>query len=181
MAAAAETTTVVENELYRITFSNRGGEVTSPGFSRSTKTRPASRWTWSTRRPRLNLGYPLSLWTYDTALRNQLEQALFVPSATGTLNAPATLTLYLLQNGLEVKKVFTFDSTYVMHADVTATNHGSPVPALLAWPCGFGDQQTLPDYAQSQFEPCRAARTRTRRQRRLPGAARSLDPSIGRA
>ena len=29
VVAAAQTSTVVENELYRITFSNRGGEVTS--------------------------------------------------------------------------------------------------------------------------------------------------------
>ena len=85
-------------------------------------------------------------------MRNRLAQALYVPSATGTLTAPASLTFTYSNNGLEVKKVFTFDSTYVMHVDVTATDHGSPVTALVAWPGGFGDQETLPDYAQSQFD-----------------------------
>jgi YidC/Oxa1 family membrane protein insertase len=51
-----------------------------------------------------------------------------------------------------VKKVFTFDSTYVMHVELTATDRGNPVTALVAWPSGFGDQATLPDYAQSQFD-----------------------------
>ncbi len=50
-----------------------------------------------------------------------------------------------------MKKVFTFDSTYVVHVDVTATDHGNPVTAMVAWPGGFGDQDTLPDYAASQF------------------------------
>jgi YidC/Oxa1 family membrane protein insertase len=38
----------------------------------------------------------------------------------------------------------------VIHAEVTASNNGSPIPALLAWPAGFGDQQTQPDFAQQQ-------------------------------
>jgi len=48
--------------------------------------------------------------------------------------------------------VFTFDSTYVLHIELTATDQGSPVTALVAWPGGFGDQETLPDYAASQFD-----------------------------
>ena len=51
-----------------------------------------------------------------------------------------------------MKKAFTFDSTYVVHVELTATDHGSPVTALVAWPGGFGDQETLPDYAASQFD-----------------------------
>ena len=39
-----------------------------------------------------------------------------------------------------------------MHVEVTATDHGNPVTALVSWPGGFGDQETLPDYAASQFD-----------------------------
>jgi YidC/Oxa1 family membrane protein insertase len=152
VVAAVESTTVVENELYKITFSNRGGQAVSwilKKYKDDDGKRPLD---LVNPKAAAKVGYPLSLWTYDANLRNQLAQALYVPSATGTLSAPAALTFTYSNNGLEVKKVFTFDSTYVMHVDVTATDHGSPVTALAAWPGGFGDQETLPDYAQSQFD-----------------------------
>jgi YidC/Oxa1 family membrane protein insertase len=151
VVAAAETSTVVENELYRITFSNRGGQAVS-WILKKYKDDDGKPLDLVNPRAAGKIGYPLSLWTYDPALRGQLAQALYVPSATGTLSAPAALTFTYSNGGLEVKKVFTFDSTYVMHIDLTATDHGNPVTALVAWPSGFGDQATLPDYAQSQFD-----------------------------
>jgi YidC/Oxa1 family membrane protein insertase len=152
VVAAAESTTVVENELYKITFSNRGGQAVSWILKKYKDDDGKKPLDLVSSKAAAKVGYPLSLWTYDANLRNQLAQALYVPSATGTLSAPTELTFTYSNNGLEVKKVFTFDSTYVMHVDVTATDHGSPVTALAAWPGGFGDQETLPDYAQSQFD-----------------------------
>jgi YidC/Oxa1 family membrane protein insertase len=151
VVATAQTTTVVENELYRITFSNRGGQATS-WILKKYKDDAGKPLDLVSPKAAAKLGYPLSLWTYDAGLRNQLAQAMFVSSATGTLTAPASLTFTYSSGGLDVKKTFTFDSTYVMHVDVTATNHGSPVTALVAWPSGFGDQETLPDYSLSQFD-----------------------------
>jgi YidC/Oxa1 family membrane protein insertase len=151
VVAAAETTTVVENELYRITFSNRGGQAIS-WILKKYKDDAGKPLDLVNPRAVAKVGYPLSVWTYDAGMRSQLAQALYVPSATGTLNAPTALTFTYSNNGLEVKKVFTFDSSYVMHIELTATDHGSPVTALMAWPGGFGDQETLPDYAASQFD-----------------------------
>jgi YidC/Oxa1 family membrane protein insertase len=152
VVAAAESTTVVENELYKITFSNRGGQAVSWILKKYKDDDGKQPLDLVNPKAAAKVGYPLSLWTYDANLRNQLAQALYVPSATGALSAPAALTFTYSNNGLEVKKVFTFDSTYVMHVDVTATDHGGPVTALVAWPGGFGDQEALPDYAQSQFD-----------------------------
>jgi YidC/Oxa1 family membrane protein insertase len=151
VVAAAETTTVVENELYRITFSNRGGQAVS-WILKKYKDDDGKPLDLVNPKVAAKVGFPLSLWTYDANLRNQLVQALYVPSATGTVNAPASISFTYSNNGLDVKKVFTFDSTYVLHVDVTATDHGSAVTALVAWPGGFGDQVTRPDYEQSQFE-----------------------------
>jgi YidC/Oxa1 family membrane protein insertase len=151
VVAAAETTTVVENELYRITFSNRGGQAVS-WILKKYKDDDGKPLDLVNPRAAAKAGYPLSLWTFDAAQRNQLAQALYVPSATGTVSAPATVSFTYSNGGLEVKKVFTFDSTYVMHVELTATDRGNPVTALVAWPSGFGDQATLPDYAQSQFD-----------------------------
>jgi len=151
VVAAGESTTVVENELYRITFSNRGGQAVS-WILKKYKDDDGKPLDLVNQKAAAKLGFPLSLWTYDADLRSRLAQALYVPSATGTLNAPATLTFTYFNGGLEVKKVFTFDSTYVLHVELTASQNGSPVTALVSWPGGFGDQETLPDYAQSQFD-----------------------------
>ncbi len=151
VTAATESTTVVENDLYRITFSNRGANAVSwilkkykddEGRPLDLVNHPAA----------AKFGYPLSLWTSDPGVRSELAQALFVPSATGVLNAPGKLTFDYSHDGLTVKKIFTFDSSYVLHAEVTATRQGSPLTALLAWPAGFGDQETRPDYAQVQLD-----------------------------
>ncbi|HEV2273851.1 MAG TPA: membrane protein insertase YidC [Acidobacteriaceae bacterium] len=151
VAAQAESTTVVENELYRITFSNRGGQAVS-WILKKYKDEAGKPLDLVNREASAKYGYPLSLWTYDANLRKTLASALFVPSATGQLTAPATVTFDYSQDGLTVKKVFSFDSSYVLHTQVTAYNQGSPLTALLAWPSGFGDQATLPDYAQSQLD-----------------------------
>jgi YidC/Oxa1 family membrane protein insertase len=152
VVAASESTTVVENELYRITFSNRGGQATSWVLKKYKNDAGNAPQDLVSAKAAAKVGYPLSLWTYDAGQRSQLAQALYVPSSTGTINAPGSLTYSYANNGLEVKKVFTFDSTYVVHVDVTVTDHGNPVTALVAWPGGFGDQETLPDWAQSQFD-----------------------------
>jgi YidC/Oxa1 family membrane protein insertase len=166
--AAAETTTVVENELYRITFSNRGGQAVS-WILKKYKDEAGKPLDLVNPKAAAKVGYPLSLWTYDATLRNQLAQAMFVPSGTGTLNAPVTLTFAYSNNGLAVKKVFTFDSTYVVHVDVTATDQGNPVTAMVAWPGGFGDQETLPDYASSQFDTMQGGKNENQAVKKIAG------------
>ncbi|HTZ58926.1 MAG TPA: membrane protein insertase YidC [Acidobacteriaceae bacterium] len=168
VAASAETTTVVENELYKITFSNRGGQVVS-WILKKYKDDSGKPLDLVNSMAAAKMGYPLSIWTYDANLRDRFAQALFIPSATGTLNAPATLTFTYSGNGLEVKKVFTFDSTYVLHAELTATEHGNPIPAMLAWPGGFGDQETLPDYATSQFDTMQNGKSENQAAKKISG------------
>jgi YidC/Oxa1 family membrane protein insertase len=149
--AAAESTTTIENELYRITFANRGGHVT--GWI-------LKQFKDSEGRP-LNLvhtqaaekfGFPLSLYTYDAALTAELNNALYVPSATGNLAAPASLTFTYSDGANEVRKTFSFDETYVLRADIEVKHNGSPVRALLSWPGGFGDQDTAQAYSGAQFD-----------------------------
>ena len=91
VVATNESTTVVENELYRITFSNRGGQAIS-WILKKYKDDAGKPLDLVNQKAAAKLGYPLSLWTYDANLRTQLAQALYVPSATGTLNAPGSLT-----------------------------------------------------------------------------------------
>ena len=149
VAAATQSTTTVENELYRITFSNRGGEVTSWILKKYTDydgkpldlVHPAAA---------KKFGYPLAIYTHDAGLRQRLAEALYVPSATGTLTAPNQLTFEYSAGGLVVRKTFHFDDSYVVTADVSVTQNGAPVEALVAWPAGFGDQREARDYSTYQ-------------------------------
>ncbi len=49
-------------------------------------------------------GYPLSLYTYDAKLRSSLDSGLYVPSATGSVNAPGTLNFDYSSGGVTVHK-----------------------------------------------------------------------------
>jgi YidC/Oxa1 family membrane protein insertase len=148
--AANATDIVIDSELYRVVITNAGADV---------KSWVLKRYTDDNGKP-LDLvnadaagkfGLPLSLYAYDPGLKAKLNSALYVPSATGTLHAPATLSFDYSADGLAVHKTFRFDNSYVIHADVSVTQNGAPVAALLAWPGGLGDQMSLQEYAAATF------------------------------
>jgi YidC/Oxa1 family membrane protein insertase len=151
VAATSEQTTTVENENYRIVFSNRGAEVKSWVLKRyeDDNGKPLDLVNPETA---AKFGYPLSLYSYDAGLRQRLATALYVPSTTGNLTAPAELTFDYAGGGLVVKKTFRFDASYVIHITASVTNNGSPLPTLVAWPAGIGDQSTLAAYSKAQFD-----------------------------
>ena len=140
IAAPAETETTVENELYRIVFTNQGGQVKHWILKKyfDTSGKPLD-----LVQPQLaeRFGYPLSLYTYDSSLTSQLNQSLYQPSATGHLLAPNTLTFHYARGGLDVVKTFHFDSTYVIDAEAEVRRNGVPVRALIDWPAGLGDME----------------------------------------
>lgn len=147
-----ESEIIIENDVYRIVFTNRGAQVKSwvlknfqdeRGQPLDLVNAPDS----------AKYGYPLSLWTYDESLRGQLNSALYVPSTTApTLKLPGTLTFDYSNSGLTVRKTFHFDSSYVVGIDISVFSNGSPVSAFPAWPAGLGDQTNVPAYASGQFE-----------------------------
>jgi YidC/Oxa1 family membrane protein insertase len=156
--ASSETDTVVENELYRITFTNRGAQVKSWILKKYTDDagKPLDLVNHEAAK---KFGLPLSLFAYDAGLRNKLNSALYQPSATGPVAAPASLSFEYSAGGLTVHKTFRFDSTYVIHADVSVTQNGAPVTALLEWAPGLGDQVTAQNYASSFFDKSVSGKT----------------------
>jgi YidC/Oxa1 family membrane protein insertase len=154
IAASVETVTTVENEKYRIVFSNRGAQVKQwilKNYS-DTAGRPLD-----LVQPQIaaQFGFPLSLFTYEPGLTAQLNQALYqvsttgaAPSPTGLVLAPDALTFHYAGNGLDVVKSFRFDSSYVVGVDTQVTRNGVPVRALVQWPAGLGDmEEFLPSSA----------------------------------
>jgi YidC/Oxa1 family membrane protein insertase len=157
VAAPAESTTVVENELYRITFSNRGGAVTS-WILKNYKDSDGNPLNLVHGQAAQQVGYPLSLYTKDASFTATLNQALYVPSATGNLAAPASLTFNYSNGATQVRKTFSFNETYLLHADVQVTNNGAPVQAFINWPGGFGDQDNAASYNGAQLDISRNAK-----------------------
>jgi YidC/Oxa1 family membrane protein insertase len=149
--AAGENVTVAENELYRIAFTNRGAQVKS-WILKKYKDDHGQPLDLVNQGAAAKFGFPLSLYTYDAGLRDKLNSALYVPSVTGNLTAPGTLSFTYSDGNLTVRKTFRFDSSYVIHADVSVTQDGAPVTALLAWPSGLGDQTTLQQYATASVD-----------------------------
>ena len=147
--ASTESETVVENGLYKITFTNRGAQVKS-WVLKAFKDDSGKPLDLVNSAASAKHGYPLSLWTYDTALLDKLNSALYVPSVSApALAAPAVLSFEYSDSGLTVRKTFHFDHSYVVSVDVSVFQNGAPLYAYLAWPAGFGDQTTLAAYAAS--------------------------------
>ena len=151
--AAAEMETVVENKLYKITFTNRGAQVKS-WILKNFQSDPDSGKPLDlvNAKAAAQFGYPLSLWTYDEGLRKKLAEALYVPSATGENKAPADLSFEYSEGGLVVRKSFHFDQSYVVKVETSVTQNGAGVRALPAWPSGFGDQVNPASYASSRID-----------------------------
>jgi YidC/Oxa1 family membrane protein insertase len=150
--AASESETVIENGLYRITFTNRGAQVKSWVLKQfnDDQGKPLDLVNSAAAAKQ---GYPLSLWTYDEGLRNTLNSALYVPSTTETLlEAPAQIAFEYSDGSLTVRKSFHFDHSYVVSVETSVFSNGSPVYAFPAWPSGFGDQTNVPAYESAEFE-----------------------------
>lgn len=150
--AAKETETVIENGLYKITFTNRGAQVKSwilkkydndAGNGPLDLVNPAASELY---------GYPLSLWTYDAGLRDKLKSVLYVASDQDKLSSPATIAFEYSDQDLAVRKTFSFDNTYVAKIETSVTYKGAPLPALPAWPAGFGSQTTPAFYAAGMVD-----------------------------
>jgi YidC/Oxa1 family membrane protein insertase len=148
--AAAEAETVIENDLYRVTFTNRGGLVKSwilktyfdeHGQPLELVSKAAEKY-----------GYPLSLWTYDEAQRNKLNSALYLASESGNVKAPSELIFEYADQDVAVRKTFSFDHSYVVHVETSVDSKGSQVTAFPMWPAGFGDQSSPSSYAGSRIE-----------------------------
>jgi len=149
--AATEQETVVENGLYRIVFSNRGAQVKSWILKNYTddQGRPLE---LVKQAAAAQYGYPLSLWTYDEALRTKLASALYLVNQTGAVHAPAELTFAYSDGQTTVRKTLRFDHSYVVTVETSVTENGQPVTAYPAWPAGFGDEQSPASYASARID-----------------------------
>jgi YidC/Oxa1 family membrane protein insertase len=150
--ASAEAETVVENDLYKITFTNRGAQVKSwilKKFDNDAQNGPLDLVNAAAAQ---KYGYPLSLLSYDQALNGKLSSALYVASNEGQVTAPSSITFEYADQEVVVHKTFHFDRTYVLGVESSVVYKGTEIFAAPAWPAGFGDQLTAASYAGARID-----------------------------
>jgi len=163
-SAEQERTIVVENELYHVEISNRGGVVRSWQLKKYMDDSKPQR-VLDVVHPQAAEqvgGWPFAVVLDDPQLQTQANSALYsidIPSyATNVpdtvLRAPAELEFTWSDGHLEVTKTFRFDDSYVVHVETAAKFNGTPLKAGLAWIGGFGDltvQNPIPVETVSTF------------------------------
>src|SRR5271166_5988655 len=149
-SASAESETVVENSFYRIVFTNRGAQAKSWTLKKykDEDGKPLD----LVNKDAEKFGLPLSLFTYDENLHNQINSALYVGAPGGSVTAPGKLTFEYADGNVTVRKTFQFDDSYVVSIETEVTQNGQAVSAYPAWPAGFGDQTTGPLYASARID-----------------------------
>jgi YidC/Oxa1 family membrane protein insertase len=147
--APAETETVFDNDLYRITFTNRGALVKSWVLKKYTddKGKPFDLVNPSVA---ATLGYPLSLFTYDPALTKKVNEGLYVASDTGVQSTDVTFEYS--DGDTSVRKTFRPDKLYILNVETEVVDHGQRIPGFPQWPGGLGDQLAAASYANSKIE-----------------------------
>ncbi len=133
----------VDSPLYKIVISSRGAAVKS--------------WALNRYRDEQNnfldlvdsfaakqYGNPFSIWVSDEAIRQELNNALFVPSESGELHAPATLIYEYSTGRIAARKEISFNAKdYVVEIKTDVWSDGKAIAHSVAWPGGFGDVHAL--------------------------------------
>jgi YidC/Oxa1 family membrane protein insertase len=173
-ADAQERTIVVENTLYRVEISNRGGVVKSWQLKKYMDDSKPQR-VLDVVHPQAAeevRGWPFALVLDDTQLETQANSALYVPGfvepgghagsdaanyralPANPLQAPSDLQFVWSDGHLEVTKRFRFDDSYVVRVETSVKFNGAPLKSGLAWLGGFGDltvQNPIPVETVSTF------------------------------
>jgi YidC/Oxa1 family membrane protein insertase len=149
--ASSETETVIENDFYRIRFSNRGGLVKSWVLKHydDDQGQPLELAGGAAAE---KYGFPLSLYTYDAGLRGKINSVLYVASRTGTQSAGGDLAFEYSDAEVAVRKTYHFDASYVVRVETAVRYRGQDVQAYPSWPAGFAEEKTIPAFAAAQVE-----------------------------
>lgn len=139
-AAAQEKTVVIENGLYRVEFSNRGGVVKSWRLKKYKDNKKEPLELVNAEAAQQEGAWPFSLAVDDAALETLINGALFeMTPDEGTLRAPAEIAFEWSDGRVQVTKRLKFDATYVVVVETSLTVDGKPVAHGVAWRGGFGD------------------------------------------
>jgi len=140
--ASEEKTVVIESPLYRVEMTNRGAVVRSWKLKKYfDDQKPPHPLELVNTEASQQLGWPFSLLLSDPQLDAAANSALYaVTPGSDHLEAPDTITFHWSDGHLDVTKILTFDATYQVSLEASATLDGKPLPVAIAWRGGFGDK-----------------------------------------
>jgi YidC/Oxa1 family membrane protein insertase len=136
-----ERTTVVEDALYRVEFSNRGAVVKSWQLKKYLDDSKPQRVldVVHAEAAQQSGGWPFALVMDDEQLQAAANGGLYQVSSPPALHAPADVEFSWSDGHLEVTKRFHFDHTYVVRVETAVKVNGAPARAGVGWLGGFGD------------------------------------------
>jgi len=143
IAASEEKTFAIENDFYRVEFSNRGATVRSWRLNKYSDSREKPQTldvVDAVAALQLN-AWPLSIVLDDAALEQQINTALFVATpGEPAARAPSEIAFEWSDGRIHVTKRLRFDHSYVVTIDTSVTRDGQPLAHAVAWRGGFGDE-----------------------------------------
>lgn len=148
--AANESEIVLENDVYRVTFTNRGA-VAKSWILKKYKDQTGNALDLVNRAAAPVLGYPLSFFAYDKDLETQLNNALYV-GKTETSGNSKQVSFEYSDGELIARKTFRVEKNYVLAVETEVTRNGQAITAYPQWPGGLGDQASLGSYSASRLD-----------------------------
>jgi len=145
---------IIENDLYKITFSNRGGVATSWVLKKykNDKHEPLELIHANAAQQLTKNKYPLSLFIYDEALGDKINKQILYVVNENDSGSNKTLTFEYSDGDVSVTKKFSFSNSYEIHVETSVIQRGVPVTAYPEWPGGFGDQTVASSHAAARID-----------------------------
>ncbi len=147
--ATTETEAVLENDDYRIVFTNRGA-VAKSWILKKFKDERGKPLDLVNSVAAPTLGYPLSFFSYDKDLERKLNEAMYVSSGTPSGGGP--LVFEYSDGYITARKTIRADQGYVIAIETEVTRNGQRITAYPQWPGGLGDQASLSSYSASRID-----------------------------
>jgi YidC/Oxa1 family membrane protein insertase len=154
-AATAETESVLETKFFRITFSNRGA-VAKSWILKEHKDNAGNPFDLINQTVAAQLGYPLSLFTYDKELEKKLNESLYVASTTGDskpgVPESQALTFEYSDGDITVRKTLRPDKDNLLSVEIEVLRNGQHVTVYPQWPSGLGDELAPVSFAKTNID-----------------------------
>jgi YidC/Oxa1 family membrane protein insertase len=148
--AEDESTKEIENDLYKIKFSNRGA-IAKSWVLKKYKDDAGAPLELVNGIAAQQFGFPLSFFTYDEALTKKLNEALYVSSEISS-GEERSITFEYSDGETTATKKFTFGHSYEVRVETSVMQKGAYVTAYPSWPAGFGDETVSPSYAAARID-----------------------------
>ena len=156
--ASSEAETVLQNDVYRITFSNRGAVVKSWVLIEKNEGDKTYKYTDNAGKPfdmvnqtiAPQAGYPLSLFTYDKDLEQKINTDALYVSDPGAKTGQVTFEYS--DGDLIVRKALRLEQGYTLTLETEVTRNGQRVQAYPQWPSGMGDQLAPASFLSSKID-----------------------------